>query len=189
MVIQLNRKHFAALAVVAAAPWLIAASIEAATGEDNNTRVDIVGYGTAPQEVRLLTMSAGVETFATSASRAMADNAGTVAGIRRALGALRHRSQGRAHRPAQSEPKHPPGRSQSRPLDQGLHCHPFGVDPVPRRRQGGRRDGHIGRRGRHPDQRPRFLARSHARGTGPPRASRRSAMPNSARNSMPGRWA
>jgi uncharacterized protein YggE len=85
MQILLNRKHFAALAALAVSPWLIAATIEAASGEDNNTRIDITGYGTAPQEVKLLTMTAGVESFATSATRAMADNSSAIAGIRRAL--------------------------------------------------------------------------------------------------------
>lgn len=84
MEIRLNRKHFLALAGLAVAPWLIAATIEAATN-DNVTRVDIVGYGSAPQPVQLLTMSAGVETFATSASAAMGENSTAVAAIRRDL--------------------------------------------------------------------------------------------------------
>ena len=84
MEIRLNRKHFLALAGLAVAPWLIAATIEAATN-DNVTRVNIVGYGTAPQPVQLLTMSAGVETFDTSASAAMGENSTAVAAIRRDL--------------------------------------------------------------------------------------------------------
>lgn len=82
---RLNRNHFAALVGIAIAPWLIAASIEAATQEDDNTRIDIVGTGNAPQEAQLLTMRAGVTSFATSASRAVADNANAMAAIRRQL--------------------------------------------------------------------------------------------------------
>ena len=85
MEIRLDRKHFLALAGVAIAPWLIAATIEATAAADNGTRIDIVGYGTAPQPVQLLTMSAGVETFDTSASAAMAENSAAVAAIRRDL--------------------------------------------------------------------------------------------------------
>jgi uncharacterized protein YggE len=85
MDIRLNHKHFIALAGVAVAPWLIAATIEATTSADNATRIDIVGYGSAPQPVQLLTMSAGVETFDTSASAAMTANSTAVAAIRRDL--------------------------------------------------------------------------------------------------------
>ena len=85
MEIRLNRKHFLALAGVTVAPWLIAATIAATTSADNDTRIDIVGYGSAPQPVQLLTMSAGVETFDTSASAAMAANSTAVAAIRRDL--------------------------------------------------------------------------------------------------------
>jgi len=80
-----RHKLIPVLAAVAVAPWLIAASIEATSGEDANTRVDIVGYGTAPQAVKLLTMQAGVTAFATSASKAVADNAATMDMIRRQL--------------------------------------------------------------------------------------------------------
>jgi|GEM_PF-4930006 len=73
MEIHLNHKHFLALAGVSVAPLLIAATIQATTSPDNDTRIDITGYGSAPQPVQLLTMSAGVETFDTSASAAMTE--------------------------------------------------------------------------------------------------------------------
>ena len=85
MEIHLNHKHFLALAGVSVAPLLIAATIQATTSPDNDTRIDITGYGSAPQPVQLLTMSAGVETFDTSASAAMTANSMAVAAIRRDL--------------------------------------------------------------------------------------------------------
>ena len=80
-----NPRLIAAIAAVALAPWLISAGVEAASGDDNYTRVNIVGIGTAPQPVRLLTMQAGVTNFATTASRAVADNARAMASIRAQL--------------------------------------------------------------------------------------------------------
>lgn len=81
-----NPKLLAAIAGVALAPWLISAGVEAASGEDNYTRVNITGVGAAPQPVQLLTMQAGVSNFASTASRAIADNARTMASIRAELG-------------------------------------------------------------------------------------------------------
>lgn len=81
----IKHKLIPVLAAVAVAPWLIAATIEATSGEDSNTRIDIVGYGTAPQAAQLLTMRTGVTSFAATASRAVADNAASMAAIRRQL--------------------------------------------------------------------------------------------------------
>jgi len=80
-----KHKLIPVLVAVAAAPWLIAATIEATSGADDNTRIDIVGYGTAPQAVQLLTMRAGVTAFSPSASKAVAENATTMSAIRRQL--------------------------------------------------------------------------------------------------------
>lgn len=79
----MNHKLFAALAAVAVAPWIVAASIDAA--KEQGTTIDIVGVGQAPQDVQLLTMRAGVTSFATRASRAVADNARTMTAIRKVL--------------------------------------------------------------------------------------------------------
>jgi hypothetical protein len=70
-----------AVAAVAVAPLLIAASSESAVA-DNSTRVMINGLGDAPQKTRLLTMTAGVISFDTDPESAWRDNADAIARLR-----------------------------------------------------------------------------------------------------------
>jgi len=74
-----------AIAAVAVAPLLIAASSES-TVSDNSTRVMINGLGGAPQKTRLLTMTAGVISFDTDPESAWRDNSDAIARLRARLG-------------------------------------------------------------------------------------------------------
>ncbi len=77
-------KWFGVMAVVALAPWMIAASTDQKLS-DNSTLVSITGTGTAPQKTQLLTMTAGVETFAVNPERAWRDNARALENLRARL--------------------------------------------------------------------------------------------------------
>lgn len=79
-----TRKVAAAVALIAVAPWMVASAVS--DPADNSTKVMIVGNGTAPQETRVITMGAGVTTFATDASRAWQDNAEAIEELRAQLG-------------------------------------------------------------------------------------------------------
>jgi uncharacterized protein YggE len=78
-------KHVAVITLVAVAPWIIATAINEDHVRHNSTTVTIVGQGTAPQEAQLLTMQAGVTTFATTAGQAWGKNARAMAGLRSEL--------------------------------------------------------------------------------------------------------
>ena len=78
-------RHVAAITLVAVAPWIIATAINEDNVRDSSTVVTIVGQGTAPQEAQLLTMRAGVTTFATTAGQAWGKNARAMAELRSEL--------------------------------------------------------------------------------------------------------
>lgn len=77
-------KILAAAAIVAVAPWIIASSTTARTDSESTT-ITINGTGAAPQNTRLITMQAGVTSFATSAKRAWEDNADAMEDLRAEL--------------------------------------------------------------------------------------------------------
>lgn len=79
-----NAKVIGAIAVAAVAPWLIASSSTSEV-DSNATRVMITGTGAAPQKTRIITMQAGVHSFATSAKRAWEDNAEAMEDLRAEL--------------------------------------------------------------------------------------------------------
>lgn len=79
-----SAKVVGAIAVVAIAPWIIASSASSEI-DSNATRVMITGIGAAQQNTRLITMQAGVTSFATSAKRAWEDNAGAMEDLRAEL--------------------------------------------------------------------------------------------------------
>lgn len=75
----------AVLAVLAAAPWIMATSGHGSVGDDS-TVVTIIGSGRAEQSARLITVQAGVSAFSTTASRAMQDTNDVMAELRSELG-------------------------------------------------------------------------------------------------------
>ena len=79
-----NTQIVAVLAVLAAAPWIMATSGHGPVGEDS-TVVTIVGSGRAEQSARLITVRAGVTAFSKTASRAMQDTNDVMAGLRSEL--------------------------------------------------------------------------------------------------------
>ena len=80
-----NTKLATAMAAIAIAPWVIASAT--ADGIDSNsTKVMITGNGTAPQETRIITMGAGVSSFATDAGSAWRENAEALEDLREQLG-------------------------------------------------------------------------------------------------------
>lgn len=77
-------QYATALVLIAVAPWIIGSTADRHVDE-NSTTVSITGLGTAPQAARLLTMDAGVTSFATSAGRAWRDNADSLDDLRSEL--------------------------------------------------------------------------------------------------------
>lgn len=78
-------RYLGAIALIAVAPWLIG-STSSLPNNETGTIVSITGLGSAPQDTRLLTVDAGVTTFATKAGRAWSDNADAVDDLRSELG-------------------------------------------------------------------------------------------------------
>ena len=74
----------ALLAILAAAPWIIATTGDNGVGEDS-TIVTIAGQGESPQATRLITVQAGVDTFGKTAAGAMRDNSDTMKDLRSQL--------------------------------------------------------------------------------------------------------
>jgi hypothetical protein len=77
----------AVLAILAAAPWIVATTGDSRVGDDS-TVVTIAGQGESAQSTRLITVQAGVETFGRTAAGAMRDNSDSMKDLRSELGRL-----------------------------------------------------------------------------------------------------
>ena len=80
-----NTHLMAGLVVLAAAPWIMATTTSGPQVGDDSTIVTITGTGVVEQKVPLITIQAGVESFATTASRALAENSDTMLKLRTQL--------------------------------------------------------------------------------------------------------
>ena len=76
-------QRIVAIILACAAPYLIAATSPEVG--PNGTLISIAATGTAPQETRLVTMQAGVNSFATSAGRAWQNNAAAISKLKAQL--------------------------------------------------------------------------------------------------------
>jgi uncharacterized protein len=74
----------AVLAILAAAPWIMATTGDRGV-DDESTVVTIVGEGQSEQAARLITVQAGVESFAKTATGAMRDNSDAMTELRSQL--------------------------------------------------------------------------------------------------------
>jgi uncharacterized protein YggE len=84
---------FLGLGLVAVAPWLIGASLDGSSVEDRRTVITVTGRAEEPQQPALVVLAAGVESDASTASRAMGDNAEIMARLRRILERMNIRPQ------------------------------------------------------------------------------------------------
>jgi uncharacterized protein len=82
---KIKRVYFAAILPLALAPFLIGASSDDNDIGPGSTRLSVTGVGYDSQPVTFLQMSAGVESFSTDASNAMADNASKLDRVRNQL--------------------------------------------------------------------------------------------------------
>jgi hypothetical protein len=77
----------AVLAMLAAAPWIMATTGDSRVSEDS-TIVTISGQGRSQQKARLITVQAGVDSFGKSAARAMRENSDAMTELRSELARL-----------------------------------------------------------------------------------------------------
>ncbi|MFM5954825.1 MAG: SIMPL domain-containing protein [Novosphingobium sp.] len=82
------RKHLIALGALCALPLLIAASSTDTDDQSRYTRVTVSGVGYSSQIEETTTITAGTESFSTSASRVMRDNASSMDRLRSRLAGL-----------------------------------------------------------------------------------------------------
>lgn len=78
-------KIIMAAALLAVAPWIVGSTVAKQPDEVDGTIVSITGTGSAAQQPPLITLSAGVSSFATKASAAMQMNASAIDGVRSEL--------------------------------------------------------------------------------------------------------
>ncbi|MFM5924747.1 MAG: SIMPL domain-containing protein [Novosphingobium sp.] len=84
----MDRKHVIALSALCALPLLIAASASDTQDDSRYTRVTVSGVGYSSQIEETTTITAGADSFATSASGAMRDNASSMDRLRSRLAGL-----------------------------------------------------------------------------------------------------
>ena len=80
-----NQRIFLGLGLLAAAPWLVGATIEGSSIEEQRTVITVVGTAEQARQAPYVVLAAAVESDSSSASRAMRENAQTLARLRSVL--------------------------------------------------------------------------------------------------------
>lgn len=88
-----NQRIFLGLGLLAAAPWLLGASIDGSSIEERRTVITVSGRAEQPRQPPFVVLAAGVESEASTASGAMRANARTIARLRNVLGRMNIRPQ------------------------------------------------------------------------------------------------